>query len=82
MTRKEAMQIPELQIYPDDLVEDCFYYKLAKAGKLSREQGRKAMARLQEMRADHRYRGALAVASLMIENLERYGVPCAKWCKE
>lgn len=82
MTRQEAMQIPELQIIPDDLVEDCFYYKLAKAGKLSHEQGLKVKARLKEMRGDPRYRGAMAIASLMVENLEKYGVACAAWCKE
>lgn len=82
MTRQDAMQIPELQITPDELVEDCFYYKLAKAGKLSREQGIKAKTRLKPMRTDPRFRGAMAVASLMVENLEKYGVACAGWCKE
>lgn len=45
MTKEEALTIPELQIYPDDLVEDCFYYKLAKAGRLSEEAGKKALKR-------------------------------------
>ena len=82
MTKSEALQIPELQIFPDDLVEDCFYYKLAKEGRLSEEAGRKALQRVQEKENDPCYRGAFIVADMMIANLEKYGVPCAAWCKD
>lgn len=80
MTKDQALQIPELQINPDDLVEDCFYYKLAKAGLLSEESGRKALARMQGKENDPCYKGSFIVADMMLANLEKYGVPCAAWC--
>lgn len=79
MTREDALQIPELQIVPNDLVEDCFYYKLAQAGRLSSEQGEKALERLKGRESDPCYKGAFIVADLMVDNLQKYGVPCAKW---
>ena len=81
MTKEEALQIPELQINPNDLVEDCFYYKLAKAGRLPEEQGKKALERLKGKENDPCYNGAFIVADMMIANLDRYGVPCAAWAK-
>lgn len=81
MTKEEALTIPELQIYPDDLVEDCFYYKLAKAGRLSEEAGKKALKRVQDKKNDPCYEGAFIVADMMIRNLDRYGVPCAAWAE-
>ncbi len=82
MTKEEALKIPELQIFPNNLVEDCFYYKLAMAGRLSEVQGQKALKRLQGKENDPCYRGSFIVADLMIDNLDRYGVPCAAWCDE
>ena len=81
MTKDQALQIPELQINPDDLVEDCFYYRLAKAGRISDIQGERALQRLKGRENDPCYKGAFIVADLMIDNLDRYGVPCAAWCK-
>ena len=81
MTRNEALQIPELQIQPNDLVEDCFYYKLAQAGRLSEEQGQKALQRIKDKTDDPCYKGALIIADMMIRNLDRYGVACAAWCE-
>ena len=81
MTRNEAQQIPELQINPDGLVEDCFYYLMAKAGRLSDEQGRKALQRLKGCESNTNYKGSMIVADMMIRNLDRYGVACAAWCK-
>ena len=81
MTKQQAEQIPELQIKPDDLTEDCFYYLMAKAGKLSGEQGRKALARIEGKQGDPRYKGAFIVADMMMSNLDQYGVPCAQWCE-
>ena len=80
MTKEEALQIPELQITPDDLVEDCFYYRLAQAGKLQTEKGQKALERIRGKESDPCYKGAFIVADLMLANLEKYGVPCAAWC--
>jgi hypothetical protein len=81
MTKEQALQIPELQITPNDLVEDCFYYKLAKAGRLSEEHGSKALERLQGKEDDPCYKGAFIVADMMIANLDKYGVPCAAWAE-
>lgn len=81
MTKEQAEQIPELQIYPNDLVEDCFYYKMAKAGKISEESGKKALDRLKGKESDPCYKGAFIVADMMIANIAKYGIPCAAWCK-
>lgn len=81
MTRREALQIPDLQIEPNGLVEDCFYYLMAKAGRLSLEQGMVAWQRLKDCENDPCYKGAFIVADMMMQNLDRYGVACAAWCK-
>ena len=81
MTKQEALQIPELQIHPNGLVEDCFYYRLAQAGRLSDEQGQKALQRLKGKESDPCYKGSFIVADLMLQNLDRYGVACIDWCK-
>lgn len=81
MTKEEALKIPELQIFPNGLVEDVFYYKLAQMGKLSKEEGRKALERMKDKKSDPCYKGAFMVADMMIENLDKYGVPCAGWCE-
>lgn len=81
MTKAEAAKIPDLQIHPNDIVEDCFFYKLAKMGKLSNEQGENALKRLREKKNDPLYQGAFIVADMMIENLKKYGVACIDWCE-
>lgn len=81
MTKTEASAIPELQINPNDLVEDCFYYKLAKTGRISGEHAQKAMERLKGKESDPCYKGAFLVADMMIANIAKYGIPCAAWCK-
>ncbi|MBR1402025.1 MAG: hypothetical protein IJ562_10705 [Prevotella sp.] len=81
MTRTEALSIPELQIHPDGLVEDCFYYRLAMQGRLSDEQGRKALERLKGHEDDPCYKGSFIVADMMIQNLDRFGVACIDWCQ-
>ena len=79
MTKEAALLIPELQINPDGLVEDCFFYKLAKAGRISSEQGQKALERLRGRENDPCYQGAFIVADMMVANLEKYGVACSAW---
>ena len=81
MTKEEALNIPELQNNPNDLVEDCFNYKLAKACRLSEDSGKKALERVQGKEDDPCYKGAFIVADMMIANLDRYGVPCAAWAE-
>lgn len=82
MTKEEALKIPELKIFPNGLLEDCFYYKLAKAGRLSEEEGRKALERVEAEKNNPLYEGCLIVADLMVKNLDQFGVACAAWCKE
>lgn len=79
MTKEEAKLIPELQINPNDLVEDCFYYKLTLDGRLSEEHGQKALPRMKGKEDDPCYQGAFVVARMMMANLEKYGTPCAAW---
>lgn len=81
MTKEEAKKIEDLQIFPNDIIEDCFYCKMAEAGRLSPEQGGKAKQRLKGIKNDPLYEGCMFVAGLMIKNLDRYGVPCIEWCK-
>ncbi len=81
MTRKEAEKIPELQIHPDSLVEDCFYYKMALVGRISNEHAIKASMRLQGHENDPSFQGSFIVADMMIANLDKYGVPCIDWCE-
>lgn len=81
MTKEEALKIPELQITPDEIVEDCFFYKLAKLGKIPDEHAQKALDRLKGMDSHPHYKGAFIVADMMIANMEKYGTPCAAWCK-
>ena len=81
MKKGEASAVPELQIHPDELVEDCFYYRMAVAGRISNEQGRKALLRLKGKEDNPCYKGAFIVADMMIANLDQYGVPCIDWCK-
>lgn len=80
MTKEEALLIPKLQIHPNGLVEDCFYYKMAKAGRISGEQADRALQRLQGHEDDPCYDGAFIVADMMIDNLDKYGVACVDWC--
>lgn len=79
MTFDEIKRIPDLQIHPDGLIEDCFYYKMAEAGRLSEEQGRKAHERLKARRGDPRMLGSMIIAKQMIANIDRYGIACADW---
>lgn len=81
MTRAEASRIPDLQIsLADPLLEDCFYYQMAKEGRIDGEHAEKAIRRMEKI--DNEISVATIRKALqMIENLDRYGVPCADWCK-
>ena len=81
MTKSEAAQIPDLQIHPNGLVEDCFYYRMAQLGRLSDEQGQKALARLRGKEHDPCYTGSLIVADMMIRNIDIYGCACIDWAE-
>lgn len=79
MDKEEASKIPELQIHPDSLIEDCFYYRMAQSGRISDEQGRKASERLRGREDEPCYKGAFIVADMMIANIDKYGVACIDW---
>lgn len=81
MKKSEARLIPELQIHPDGLIEDCFYYRMAQKGKLPKEHEEKALERLKGKEDDPCYNGSFIVADLMIANIEKYGVACVDWCE-
>lgn len=81
MTKSEAAQIPDLQIHPNGLVEDCFYYRMAQLGRLSDEQGQKALDRLRGKEHDPCYTGSFIVADMMIRNIDTYGCACIDWAE-
>ena len=83
MTRQEAQFIPDLDIEVTELVEDAFYLKLAVDGKISKEEGQKAAARMHNKYENpDQLTDALNTADEMIYNLECYGVACAAWCED
>lgn len=76
MTLLEAIEIPELDIEVTDIVEDCFYYKMAMLGRISKEQGQLTENRLRGKYDKASLEKAFASADKMIDNIDRYGVPC------
>ena len=79
MTFDEIKQIPELQIEVDDLTEQCFYIKMAIAGRISDEAGEKNWDNIKGKYTEEEYKRALDTADRMIGNLDKYGVACADW---
>ena len=82
MTFEEIKQIPELQIKVDDLAEQCFYVKMAIAGRISDEAGEKNYDNIKGKYTEEEYMEALDTADRMIANLDKYGVACADWAWE
>ena len=79
MTFDEISKIPELQIEVDDLIEQCFYVKMAILGRISDEAGEKNYNNIQGKYSREEYREALAKADRMIKNIDKYGIACAEW---
>ena len=79
MTFDEIKQIPDLQIELTPLIEDCFYFQMALAGKISDEKGQEAMDRMDLRRNDPDYKKSFETARKMMANLKKYGVACAAW---
>ena len=79
MTFEEIKQIPELQIEVDDLTEQCFYVKMSLLGRISNEAGKKNYDNIKGKYSEEEYLSALDKADMMIVNLDKYGVACAKW---
>lgn len=80
MTKEEANKIPALQIEVDGVTEDWFYLLMVPKGKVSKQAGKKALARLETHSPEERAK-ALMKAEKMEHNLARYGVACAAWVK-
>lgn len=81
MTKKEAEQILDLCVTPDELTEDLFYYEMAKEGLISADQAERAYRRMESMTTE------IPVATMkravrMVENVKKYGVACAAWCND
>jgi len=81
MIKAEARTIKELQIHPTELEEDLFYYEMAKRGHIPSEHATKAIKRIEKDWSDIPMKH-LKVATRMVNNVEKYGVACADWCKE
>ena len=80
MTKEEANKIPSLHIEVDGVTEDWFYLLMVPKGKVSKQAGKKALARLETHSPEERAK-ALMKAEKMEYNLARYGVACAAWVK-
>lgn len=76
MTVIEAIEIPELDIDVTEIVEDCFYYKMALLGRISDKEGQRTEIRLKGKYDKASLEKAFAKADAMIDNLDRFGVPC------
>lgn len=76
MTILDAIEIPELDITVTEVVEDCFYYKMALLGRISHEQGELTENRLRGKYDKDTLEKAFATADRMINNIDEYGVPC------
>lgn len=79
MTKQQAAQIPDLQLQVDDLAEQCFYVKMALLGRISDDAGEKNYDNIKGRYTKEEYKQALDTADQMIDNLDKYGVPCADW---
>lgn len=79
MTFDEIKQIPDLQIEVDDLTEQCFYVKMAIAGRISDDAGEKNYNNIKGKYTKEEYYEALKKADKMIQNIDKYGVACADW---
>lgn len=80
MTKYEARGIEDLNIHPDELTEDLFYYEMAQRGFIPKEHAEKAIKRI-ESEWDEIPVTYMRMAVQMVKNVERYGVACIDWCK-
>ena len=80
MTHEEIKKIPELQINVTPAIEDAFYFL---QGVEKREDGiteaqANAGKRLEKYSREERME-AVQCAYKMLDNIEKYGIPCAAW---
>lgn len=80
MTLDEIKRIPELQINVTPAIEDAFYFL---QGVEKREDGiteaqANAGKRLEKYSREERME-AVQCAYKMLDNIDKYGIPCAAW---
>lgn len=80
MTKYEARGIEDLQISPNELEEDLFYWELAGRGIIPDEHAKKAIDRMKTY-TDEIPQESLQKVKQMVDNVEKYGVACYGWCK-
>ena len=82
MTKQEAKKIKELCVEVDGLTEDCFYLRLAMDNKISKEAASGAVSRLNSLGQPQKVADAYVKSGKLVNNLDKYGIPCAAWCAE
>lgn len=82
MTKQEANKINDLRIDVDSVTEDCFYLRLAMDKRISQEAASGAVNRLNGLGQPQKVADAFIESRKLVENLDRYGIPCADWCAE
>ena len=82
MTKEEIAQIPDLQINVTPAVEDAFYFLqgLEKREDDITDAQVNAGKRLEKYPRDERME-AVHYAYKMLDNIDKYGIPCAAWSK-
>lgn len=82
MTKQEAKKIRDLCIKVDGLIEDCFYLRLAMDDRISKEAVIGAVSRLNSLGQPKKVANAFIKSGKLVDNLDKYGIPCAAWCAE
>ena len=76
-----TQQFNDLNIEVTPLVEDIFYVALAAKGSISQSLGGNALKRVTEKHCCtyEDIADAAEKAKKMIDNIQRYGIPCYNW---
>lgn len=80
MTSDEIKRIPDLQINVTPAIEDAFYFLqgVEKSEDCITEAQANAGKRLEKYSREERME-AVQCAYKMIDNIDKYGIPCAAW---
>lgn len=82
MTKQEAEKINDLCVDVDNVTEDCFYLRLAVDNRISKESVKGAVGRLNSLGQPQKVADAYVKSGKLVDNLDKYGIPCAAWCAE
>ena len=82
MTKEEILNTPDLQIEVTPAIEDAFYFLqgVEKHDDDISDAQVNAGKRLEKYPRDERME-AVHFAYMMLDNLDKYGIPCAAWSK-